>query len=76
MSDTSGELFVLFEFRCSKCGTNLQVHGEYYLGARQCLESVECPKCREKHDLPTKALRVYYENGDHWVTAFVEPVQS
>ena len=63
---TVDEPFVQFLFPC-KCGTDLQIHGRYFQGGGFGLDDVvSCPKCNEKHSLPTKALRVFYRDGDVW----------
>lgn len=66
------DLFVLFQFTC-QCGTNLQVHGQYGTGGWQVRHAVRCPKCEKEHELPTRPLRFFYEDGDHWVAKFLTP---
>jgi hypothetical protein len=66
MVEQSIDKFILFEFAC-KCGKNLMVHGEYFLGTRGGRYSVRCPKCNAEHELPTRPLRLFCEEGDHWV---------
>ena len=67
------EPFVLFMFPC-RCGTNLQVHGQYFIGyVSQGKNCVACPKCKQEHDLPTKALRFFYQDGDRWLVSFLGP---
>jgi hypothetical protein len=65
-------LFVLFRFTCA-CGTNLEVHGQHMTGGFQSRHAVTCPKCQKQNELPTRALRFFYEDGDHWVTVFLQP---
>jgi hypothetical protein len=67
MEERSAGKFVLFEFAC-KCGTQLMVHGEYFVGSRGGMDSVKCRKCMAEHELPTRPLRFFYQEGDHWTT--------
>ena len=63
------DVFVLFMFPCS-CGTNLQVHGAYSKGfVWQGRQFVVCPKCKKEHDLPTRPLRFFFQDGDHWAVS-------
>ncbi len=67
MSNPSEDRFVLFQFPCG-CGTNLVIHGEYFVGGRfSSRQFVICPSCKKEHDLPTKALRFFYQKENYWV---------
>lgn len=66
MTKPNEELFVQFVWPCD-CGTELQVHGEHYVGFRVGQYSVTCPKCGKEHNLPTRALRVFTREENAWV---------
>jgi hypothetical protein len=68
MTEPREELYVQFQWPC-QCGTELQVHGEHYVGFRVGQYSVSCPKCGKEHDLPTRALRVFSREGNAWASA-------
>lgn len=65
------ELYVLHRFTCS-CGTSLEVHAQYILGGWQGRHTVNCPKCDKEQEIPTRPLRFFYEDGDHWVAKFLK----
>jgi len=67
MEQQTDDKFVLFQLAC-ECGTNLMVHGEYFIGTRGGSHSVRCPKCNVEHELPTRPLRYFRKEGDHWTT--------
>ncbi len=70
------EQFVLFDIPCI-CGTKLQVHGQYFKGGIwQGRDAVVCPKCKKEHELPTKPLRFFFQEGDHWVVSFLQPPRA
>lgn len=69
MKRQAKDRFVLFIFAC-KCGTNLMVHGEYFVGTRVGSQSVQCPKCKAGRELPTRPLRFFHEEDGHWNTVF------
>ena len=71
MAEQSADRFVLFEFAC-KCGANLMVHGEYFVGTRGGSYSIRCPKCKAEYPLPTRPLRFFYKESDHWTTVVDE----
>lgn len=59
--------FVMFLLTCG-CGTELQVHGEYFVGGKPGAErEVSCPKCRKSHSIPTRPLRLFYRDEKSWI---------
>lgn len=65
MTKATEELYVQFVWTCD-CGTELQVHGEHYIGLRAGSYFVTCPKCGKQHDLPTRSLRFFVHEGQVW----------
>ena len=60
------QAFVKFSFPCD-CGTDLEVHCKPFIGGRGNFSHiVKCPKCDAEHELPTKALRLFYRDGNLW----------
>jgi hypothetical protein len=62
------ELFVQFLIPC-KCGTELEIHRQHFaseVGQWGVDTEVKCPKCGKTHYIPTKALRVFYRDGNGW----------
>lgn len=58
--------FVKFSHLCN-CGTELEVHGEYFAGGRPGPgDHVECPKCGKHHPIPTRVQRFFYHDETSW----------
>ena len=61
------------EMTCSNCGANLRIVWKARQGAVGSLEGywVKCPKCFAELSLPDQPLRLFHQEGDHWIEATV-----
>ena len=59
------ERFLITKIEC-KCGANLRVDHWSVKEGPALQETATCPKCGERHEIPTKILRLFILNDGVW----------